>query len=81
MPASLNPGVPEIVAVRGETPGGAEKVRSAGLPVWVIVRTSAPSASVAVAETLIGVPSGPDAVAGAMIPGVELTPAGPAMSR
>jgi hypothetical protein len=48
-------------------------VRSAGFPACVIVRTSAASASVAVAVIVtIGVPSHPLAVAGALIAGCRL---------
>jgi hypothetical protein len=74
-PASLNPGVPDIVAVRGEGPGGvAVNVKSAGLPDCVMARLSAASASVAVAVIVpIAAPSVPDDVAGAEIAGVWFT--------
>src|SRR3989442_15568276 len=50
VPASVNPGVPVILAVRGDTPGACDvKVKSAGFPDCVIVRMSAASGSVAVA--------------------------------
>ena len=71
LPASLNPGVPLIVAVRGEPPGAWVKVRSAGIPVCVIVSVFEASPSVAVAVIVaMGVPSTPLAVAGAVIAGV-----------
>jgi len=65
VPASLKPGVPVIVAVRGDGPAAcAVNVRSAGFPVCVIVRLFEASASVPVAVIVaIGLPSAPLAVA------------------
>src|SRR5262245_24915096 len=49
--------VPVIVVDLGLTPGVAANVRLAGFPVWVIVRVSPGSGSLAVAERLTAVPS------------------------
>src|SRR5258705_7397753 len=70
-PASVNVGVPVIVAVRGDGPAAcAVNVNDAGFPACVIVRLFAPSASVAVAVIVaIATPSDPHAVAGAVIVG------------
>jgi len=70
-PASVNVGVPVIVAVRGEGPATcAVNVNDAGFPDCVIVRLFVASASVAVAVIVaIGLFSAPLAVAGAVIAG------------
>src|SRR2546428_9819041 len=67
VPASPGPGVPEMVAVRGDGPGTwLMKIKSAGFPVCVIVRLFAASGSVAVAMIgVIGLPATSIAVAGA----------------
>src|SRR5205823_7271187 len=69
VPASVNPGVPEMEAVRGDTPGEfVVNVRSAGLPVCVIVSVLDASASVAVAlMAAMAVPSVAEADEGAAI--------------
>ena len=74
----MKPGVPEIVAVRGDGPGVCVNTRSAGIPDWVIVRVFAASGSVAVAVIGdIAVPSAAVADAGAaMVGGVFVPPAG-----
>ena len=79
----MKPGVPVIVAERGESPGVDVNTRLAGMPVCAIVNVFAASASVAAAVIVtIGEPSAPDAVAGAVIIGWELLPAGaPAPSQ
>jgi hypothetical protein len=72
----LKPGVPVIVAVRGDGPGAcAVNVKDAGFPACVMDRLSAASASVAVAVIVaIGLPSVPLAVAGAVIAGRLVPP-------
>src|SRR6267142_4319216 len=76
-PASVNVGVPVIVAVRGEGPATcAVNVNDAGFPDCVIVKVFAASASVAFAVIVaIATPSDPDAVAGAAIAGLVFAPA------
>src|SRR5439155_16165987 len=70
-PASVNVGVPVIVAVRGDGPAAcAVNVNDAGFPDCVIVRLFEASGSVAVAVIVAtGLPSAPLAVAGAVIDG------------
>jgi len=71
VPASKNPGVPEIVAV-GDAPGVEANAKSAGIPVWLMVIVVPASASVA--EAVIGVMatfSVALAVAGAVTTGGE----------